>query len=247
MAALIGFLLIVLQPFDTYASDMEHKIPKLLGYSLVSLLAYLCVYPMELALFKFLRKWTRWTELVTLISAGLTLSIGTYFYHHIMFSGPKTSLLNYLQFITSFSWGFIILLVPVIAYVRLQFGRKVLKTKQSKNDEIRIWNSSKSESIAVGRDELAYIEAQQNYVCIHYKDEQGSLSKKMLRNTISAIKKDLAFMVQIHRSYLINISFAGELKGTKRKATIMIANANVELPVSHQYHDEVRSSLQNRP
>ena len=71
----------------------------------------------------------------------------------------------------------------------------------------------------------------QNYVEIFYV-ENGKLASKLIRSSLKKVQEDFSFLVQIHRSHLINpIHF----KSWRNQNTIVLTQ--IELPVSKSYKE----------
>lgn len=75
----------------------------------------------------------------------------------------------------------------------------------------------------------------QNYIEIFYTDN-GQLKSKLIRYSLKKIQEDFDFLVQIHRSHLINPS---HFKYWKNPNTIFLTQ--IELPVSKNYKEQLLS------
>ncbi|MEM6803950.1 MAG: LytTR family DNA-binding domain-containing protein, partial [Bacteroidota bacterium] len=75
----------------------------------------------------------------------------------------------------------------------------------------------------------------QNYVEIFYL-EANELKTKLIRSSLKKILADADFLIQIHRSHLINPT---HFKSWKDSQTIYLGQ--IELPVSKSYKDKLKS------
>lgn len=78
-------------------------------------------------------------------------------------------------------------------------------------------------------DDLVCVSNAHNYVEIFFID-QSDLKTKLIRTTLKKIQHDFDFLVQVHRSHLINPS---HFKSWKNQDTISLTQ--IELPVSKNY------------
>jgi DNA-binding LytR/AlgR family response regulator len=69
----------------------------------------------------------------------------------------------------------------------------------------------------------------QNYVEIFFIDE-NQLKTKLIRSTLKKVQNDFDFLVQVHRSHLINTT---HFKARKNQDTISLTQ--IDLPVSKNY------------
>ncbi|WP_423976573.1 LytTR family transcriptional regulator DNA-binding domain-containing protein [Kaistella sp.] len=75
----------------------------------------------------------------------------------------------------------------------------------------------------------------QNYVEIFFLVE-SQIKTKLIRSTLKKIQKDFDFLIQIHRSHLINPT---HFKAWKNQETIFLTQ--IELPVSKNYKEQLLS------
>ena len=243
----IAFLMVFLQPYDTYNTTFEYKNLKLLGYSFVCFFIYLLIFPLELFLYHQLRKWNVWIELSILMVFTVLVTVSTYLYHHLIFSGPEPNINDFFAFTFRFSWAFILLIIPLLGYMRLNYGNRKIALPSQQAKQITLYNQAQSESLQINSADLLFIEAQQNYIAIHHLDGEGKIQKKLLRNTLSKVSELLDNVVPTHRSYLVNLQRAQDLAGNKRKAHLRLKEGDFELPVSQPYYDSIKEMMQNQP
>jgi hypothetical protein len=98
---------------------------------------------------------------------------------------------------------------------------------------------------SVKREDLMYIEAADNYVIIHYLDNQKP-AKYMIRNTLKRIEQELpnAGLVRSHRSFMVNIDNVKVIRKEKEGLIISFESpANISVPISKTYFDDFIRSL----
>jgi hypothetical protein len=98
---------------------------------------------------------------------------------------------------------------------------------------------------SVKREDLLYVEAADNYVIIHYLDNQ-KLVKYMIRSTLKRIEQQLpnAGLVRCHRSFMVNIDKVKVIRKEKEGLIIGFETAvNIAVPISKTYLDGFIRSL----
>ena len=73
----------------------------------------------------------------------------------------------------------------------------------------------------------------QNYVEIFYT-ENGKLHSKIIRSSLKKVQKDFDFLLQVHRSHLINPL---HFKSWKNQNTVALTQ--IDLPVSKNYKESL--------
>ncbi len=247
LGAIVGFVMVFLEPFDTYQAREEYKAIKLLGYAVLCSLTYLFTFPLELFAFKRFKHWTITLEVFALTLYAVLAAIFTYAYHHFIYNGPELSLKNFALFTTNFSWGFIVLMLPILIYARKRFGSLSIATPSLQEKEVELSNQSGSERIVLNSQDILFIESQQNYVNIHHLDKDGQVQVSRLRNTLSKLSGQLDNLVPTHRSFLVNLQLVEKLSGSKRKAELKMKTGSMNVPVSQPYFDSIQNLMRNRP
>lgn len=110
----------------------------------------------------------------------------------------------------------------------------------SVNVSLPIKNSNKT--FEIDSSKILFLESMQNYVQIHYLDEDEKPTKLMHRNTISALEEFLAphGIKRTHRSYLINPSMIKEISGNAQGLKLSLIHGDGIVPVSRKYIGQFR-------
>ena len=96
--------------------------------------------------------------------------------------------------------------------------------------------SNKLDILNLHPNDLVAIEAANNYVAVYYLLE-GKLQKKLLRSSLSKIRKSVPQMMQVHRSYLVNGDHFIEWKDG-----MTLGLTQIEIPVSQKYKPTLLAS-----
>ncbi|WP_253251077.1 LytTR family DNA-binding domain-containing protein [Flavobacterium sp. ACN6] len=122
-----------------------------------------------------------------------------------------------------------LILAPVIILAR----RYLIKLIPIKDDVLTFVGENKLDILKIKKADLVCISNAQNYVEIFYL-ENGKLHSKLLRSSLKKVQDDFAFLLQIHRSHLINPM---HFKSWRNSSTIILTQ--IELPVSKNYKESV--------
>ncbi len=99
--------------------------------------------------------------------------------------------------------------------------------------------------ITLKLDDLLYIEANENYVFIHFV-ESDKLERFLLRNSMKGVEGQLALfpVVRCHRSYLVNTLRIKVAKKEKSGLIIQLSSpTTIQLPVSATFKEKVINTL----
>jgi hypothetical protein len=154
--------------------------------------------------------------------------------------------------------AFIILLPYVIFWLYVSFkdkyvtlenienkmlGNEVFGVSEKRTDGVSSMISFKDEKgvlkFSIKKDDLLYIEAADNYIIIHYMDNQKPV-KYMIRNTLKRIEQESpnAGLVRCHRSFMVNIDNVKVIRKEKEGLIISFESpANIAVPISKTYFD----------
>lgn len=100
-----------------------------------------------------------------------------------------------------------------------------------------IESENKSESIELMLSDIIYIRSADNYIELVY-NENGELKRRLLRNTLKNIEKQLSQypdFLRCHRTTLVNTNYIERLYRSYSGVLIKIKGYDIEIPVSRQY------------
>lgn len=248
LGIVIAFIMVFLQPFDTFQNQIEAKSLKLSGYALTVIFPMLLIHPVCLSFYQKRNEvWTLLHEVVYLILLVFMISVFSYFYHAFVFTNASPSIDQFSDFFLFFCLPFIPILLPIIAYLRFTMGDVLIHEKrQDQEAALGIKNSNGELALELTMNEFVYAEAQQNYVNIYYC-RAGKLHKEMIRSTLSNLVDQMPDAQQLHRSYLVNMDFVEEAIGNARQRSIKLKGVEEMLPVSKKSHEAVIKHLQIQP
>jgi len=254
LGCFILFIIFFLKPFDTGTSTLPFKTFYFIGYGIIIFLTYLILHLISIIYYTKTRNWKLYKEFIFCLIFVAVSIILAFYYTEIIINKKLERIFNVKYF---FAWfkivflGFgIILFIPTII-LRRKYSNTIVKSKieQLPNEDIiekiRIFGSLKKDSFLVKKTNLIYVKADNNYVTLFYF-ENNLLKEKLLRSTLTNIKKQLPSFIKIHRSYIVNPDFIISLKGNKQNAKLYLKNIDYTLPVSIPFFKSIHTFLNNK-
>jgi hypothetical protein len=103
-----------------------------------------------------------------------------------------------------------------------------------------IIHSDTSEKLEIHLPDLLYIESDDNYSTIYWKNGHG-LEKKILRVNLKNVETQLDndFIVRCHRSFIVNINSITHVSGNTNGYKLSIRDTEITVPVSRRKGKEV--------
>lgn len=209
-----------IRPFDRgiYFYDW-HKIS--ISYSLVAFLVYGLVAVIQKLIYQKYLKWHIGFEVFIVLLFHLLYLIVAYGHY-------KSPIYNGIATFTEFSNRILksmLFTAPILVLARIYLSRYIPK----KADKITIKGENKLDVLRLDKADLVYVTNAQNYVEIFFVSN-GEFSSRLIRSSLKKILKDLSFLVQVHRSYLINPM---HFQSWKNQNTISLTQ--IDIPVSKNY------------
>jgi DNA-binding LytR/AlgR family response regulator len=127
--------------------------------------------------------------------------------------------------------------------------QKIQVLKKESKESIKAANnitlySDTSESLTFNLPDLLFIEADDNYSTVMWK-EAGALQKKLLRVNLKNIESQLdnSFMLRCHRSYIVNVNAISAISGNTNGYKLKINGSDFSIPVSRPKGKEVMEKI----
>lgn len=187
---------------------------------------------------------TNWTlYIIWCIGDVLVAAHFMILYSYLIYRGE----LNYFYVVSNcFKYSFLILIYPyaIISMAINMIAKSAQKDKDSTN--IRFFDEYKKQKLVLAADALLYIEADENYVKIKYKDVD-KLREYQLRNSMKSLEylTDKYGIIRCQRSFYVNPIHVKALR--KDKDGFIYAELDMEglrdIPVSKRYFDTLAKLL----
>ena len=115
--------------------------------------------------------------------------------------------------------------------------------KSSHANTITLYSDT-SETLSINLPDLLYVQADDNYSTVVWKNGEG-IQKKLLRANLKSIENqmDNAFTMRCHRSYLVNINAIDMVSGNTNGYKLKILDTDIAIPVSRQKGKEIMEKI----
>lgn len=214
----------IIRPFDDGTINFRDWLLISAGFSVLAFLCYTVLAFVQKRVYIKTSKWNIKLEIISLLFFYLIYLIGIYFYY-------KSPILNggynFTELFLIIFSRVALILTPVIILSR----RYLIKLIPIKDDILTIRGENKLDVLKINKADLVCISNAQNYVEIFYI-ENNKLASKLLRTSLKKVQEDFGFLMQIHRSHLINPM---HFKSWRNQNTISLTQ--IELPVSKNYKE----------
>ncbi len=258
----IWLTLQVIQPFRLNEVVNPFFDIKLLGYGVITTVSLMLHTLLWRSVFPSMfqeKSWTIGTEISMIASNTLLIGLVNWLYSSVVFQIPITwGSLMFFQLAT-LSVG----LVPTLVVTLLKYSvlmRRVLIESRSFNAEMTLENAiaslehaqieavslpseNKGEQLTLLPSEILAVESADNYVTVYFLKE-GRLEKKMLRSSLQKIEEALSpfpGLERSHRSWIINLSHAGQASGNAQGLLLHVPAAELWVPVARSKINEIKS------
>lgn len=216
----------IIKPFDDGTLNFRSWFFISFGFSVLSFICYGVLAVLQKKIYKNIAKWNLSLEISSIVFFFLIYLFGIYtFYKSSILNGGYT----FTEFFSIIFIKVALILTPVIILAR----RYLIKLIPVKDDILTFTGENKLDILKIKETDLVCISNAQNYVEIFYI-ENGKLTSKIIRTSLKKILEDFTFLVQIHRSHLINPS---HFKSWRNSNIIILTQ--IELPVSKNYKESV--------
>ena len=214
----------IIKPFDDGTINLRAWFLISFGFSVMAFLCYAILAVLQKSVYEKISKWNINYEIVSLLFFYVIYFFGIYAYY-------KSPILNggysFEKFFVIIFIKVALILTPVIILAR----RYLIKLIPLKEDILNFRGENKLDVLKIKKEDLVCVSNAQNYVEIFYI-ENGKLVSKLIRSSLKKVQEDFDFLMQIHRSYLIN---PAHFKSWRNPNTIILTQ--IELPVSKNYKE----------
>lgn len=186
----------IIKPFDDGTISFRAWFLISFGFSIMAFLCYGLLAILQREFYKRTLKWSVKLEIISLLFFYLIYFIGVYtFYKSPILNGGYT----FSEFFSIIFIKVALILTPLIILAR----RYLIGLIPLREDVLTFRGENKLDVLKIKKEDLVCISNAQNYVEIFYV-ENGKLASKLIRSSLKKVQEDFSFLVQIHRSHLIN-------------------------------------------
>jgi DNA-binding LytR/AlgR family response regulator len=119
-----------------------------------------------------------------------------------------------------------------------------MKSEPSRTANTITLQSDTSETATFKLPDLLFIEADDNYSTIIWKNGHG-MEKKLLRANLKNIENQLnnPYTIRCHRSYIVNVNAIASISGNANGYKLLIRDTDITIPVSRPKGREVMDKI----
>ncbi|QLC67157.1 LytTR family transcriptional regulator [Flavobacterium sp. LPB0248] len=214
----------IIKPFDDGTINFRAWFLISFGFSVMAFLCYSLLAFIQKSFYERIGKWNISLEITVIFLFHLLYLIGVFtFYKSPVLNGGY----DFLEFFSIIFIKVALILTPLIILAR----RYLIKLIPITDDVLLFKGENRLDILKIKKADLVCISNAQNYVEIFYL-ENDKLHSKLIRSSLKKVQDDFDFLVQIHRSHLIN---PPHFKSWRNSTTIILTQ--IELPVSRNYKD----------
>ena len=218
----------VARPFEHGNMNFEIWVYVSVGFALMVFLCYALMSIIQSWIYQKLLRWSIGLEVLSYVFFYVIYSVATYLVYKSSFiNGPY----NFIDFLVKVVLTSSLIYIPIIILSR----KYLIKLLPVKEDVLTIKGENKLDILKVKKSQLIGVSNAQNYVEVFYV-QNNELQSKLIRASLKKMQEDLDFLIQIHRSHLINPT---HFRSWKNSNTILLTQ--MELPVSKNYKDNLMS------
>lgn len=238
-AAFCFVFLVIYLPFEIQPSNYSLSLEATMAiYSLLITIPHVVIVLLlkRTRFFGNLHRWNIVREACAIVIVLLGMGVFIYFMGFIVES-PE----NRWNFTSLFSSIKIVFFTGIVLYsfftalnFRLLFAAGVNASSFPTAPLIHIHSQLKSEALSFKPDEFVYAKSDSNYV-VFYLSQNGSIQKRMVRNSITEIERQLtgepAFF-RTHRAFIVNLEKVQRKKGNALGYKLSLEGVEEDIPVA---------------
>jgi len=252
----VAVFLLIFQPFGIFQWQTDHKVIKVAGYGVVTVVVLLIDYFLIRRSWKAVfneKDWKVWKELVWQLFILTSIAAANYFYN-IFILNIAAFRIAALAFtiLTTFSVG----IFPSVAFIltnyiiRLRRYTRPASVHHSQHEsapvkQLVLIAENEKDRLLLTSDELLFIESSDNY-CTVYMFQDNRVVKQLIRSSLTRLETQISHpeIVRSHRSYIVNLGKVERVSGNAQGYKLHLANYGEPVPVARKYTAIVSANLQ---
>ena len=255
----VFLFILFFQPFPTINSEFENKQLFFAGYGLIIFITQIIIqiiFQRHLIHYESVGEENSLINSVYFFSQVAITTLAFVFYIRYVGNTGITFNIVLRAVVISLSVPVSLYLKNSISAIRGKYKKLFEETRQMQdklkqfsenysNRFIELDSENESDNVKIQVSEIIYLKSADNYVEVGFR-EGGEIRKKMIRNTLKNIEKQLREFnnfVRTHRSCIVNIQFIKKLNKNFNTYWLTLDETQVTIPVSRQYLITVKDLL----
>lgn len=216
------------RPFEHGTMDLAKWVYVSVGFNLFVFLSYLGVSWVQKSIYQRISSWNIYWEIGAYVLFYFLFTASTYIYYK---SEVIEGIYDFPEFFVKIILNIMLIVTPLL-FVARRYASKLIPEER---EEITFKGENKLDILRIKKSDLVCISKSQNYVEIYHL-ENNQLQTKLIRSSLKKIQEEFDFLVQIHRSHLINPYHIKSWKDANH-----ISLTHIDLPVSKNYKKQLLS------
>ena len=222
-----------LQPFGTADYEADWRTLRLSGYALCFIIPFALFHALDRRIFLWQgRRWYLYNELLSRPLLALAVTSCAWLYNLRVINDLSPSWSGWLHYLLAISMPYNAVLLPLAVLAAMILASRWPERPPGSLRPLTLRGRNQGEALAMELADFLFAEAQQNYVAVHRREPDGSVSNCLLRTTLAELAEQIPTGVRVHRSYLVNPDHVIGVEGNARKREIVLAATDQRLPAS---------------
>jgi hypothetical protein len=210
--------------------------------------------------------WTVLRELLLIVGVLLLTGIGNFLVRDVIYTNPDNWSYAYLQeeITNALLVGGLLATLIVSVNLNIQFLKNqalaqalaqklnpthkpepaTLPKPEPTPQPLLIETEVQAETFELTPAELAYAQADGNYINLHLASGE-KLMKRLSLKRLESLLKPYAQIMRTHRSYLLNLTYVDRVSGNAQGYTVILKNSPDTIPVSRNFIPEFNRRMTN--
>ncbi len=214
-----------IRPFDNGTLNFNWTKTSI-SFSIIAFISYSLITIFQSLIYKKNLKWNFGFELLVLFLFHVVYLIISYIYYK---SPIHNGIYNFFEFLNFIILKSALITTPILFLARIY----LIKFIPIKHDKITIKGKNRLDILNINKSDLICVTNSQNYVEIFFL-RNDQLTSKLIRSSLKVVQENLDFLIQVHRSHLINPM---HFQSWKNRNTIYLTQ--MEISVSKKYKDNI--------
>ncbi len=259
--------------FEPFGFNLVPSAPRraiFIGYGVITCLAIIVnsrLLPLLAPRFFREESWQTGKQILLMSWVTLVIGLGSFFLTEAIFRRHGLST-RWLRLWPVVLFTFFVAVFPVTVIILLNYARLLRRNArvvQEANRQLEhpavpprpgerktpasvvLVAENNKDTFRVALDDLLFIQAEENYVQVHYRGDKPG--RTLLRSSLTRIERQLRpffpRLLRCHRAFIVNTSLIANVAGNAQGLKLTLKDTLVIVPVSRRYVDEFRRVIRD--
>jgi len=229
---------LLLEPFETDRYVVSWRVLRLSGYVLCYVVPIVALHGLDRAIYRWQDgRWTVGNEIVSRSLMVVAVTTANWLYNIRVINDIDPSWRYWMDYQVDFALPGLAVLLPFLILLAYVMATRFPEEPPRLVETVEIMGRGQDELLVVSLDDFLYAEAQQNYVAIFIRGEEG-VDERFFRMPLADLENQVPGSVRIHRSFVVHPSRVREVIGNARRREAVLEGVERTLPVSPSLNTE---------